>query len=213
MNLADKYRPRELAEVIGQEKATTMLERLGCSGLGGRAFYITGQSGTGKTTLAKIIASQVADSKYTLEVVGRLLTPATLKSFVDQWPYSTLFGKSGYALIVNESHGMAKPVIEILLDVLENLPSHVVVIFTTTKDAQTEIFEEKLDASPFMSRCLPVKLTSRGLCPLFAQRCKEIAEIEGLDGKPLQAYERLLKDVGNNFRAALQLIEAGQMLS
>jgi len=211
MNLADKYRPKSLADVVGQEKATATLERLARSGIGGRAYYITGQSGTGKTTLAKIIASQVADSAYTLEVVGRLLTPATLKTFVDHWPYSTLFGNSGYALIVNESHGMSKPVIEILLDVLENLPGHVVVIFTTTKDAQTEIFEEKLDASPFMSRCLPIKLTSRGLCPLFAQRCKAIAEIEGLDGKPIESYQRLLKNVGNNFRAALQLIEAGQM--
>jgi replication-associated recombination protein RarA len=211
MTLAETYRPKTLTDVIGQEKAVSILRRLSLD-LGGRAYYITGQSGTGKTTLAKIIAGQVADQKYTLEVVGRLLTPATLKNFVDQWPYSSLFGKSGYALIVNESHGLSKPVIEILLDILENLPSHVVVIFTTTKDAQTEIFEEKLDASPFMSRCLLITLTSRGLCTLFAARLKEIAGAEGLDGQPIEAYERLLKDCRNNFRAALQQVEAGQML-
>ncbi len=211
MNLSEKYRPKTLAEVIGQEKAISILRRLSAD-LGGRAYYITGQSGTGKTTLAKIIATEVAGEGGTLEIGGRQLTPDILKSFVDRWPYTTLFGNSSYALIVNESHGMSKPVIEIFLGVLESLPDHVVVIFTTTKDAQTEIFEEKLDASPFMSRCLLIAMTSRGLCPLFAARLKEIAGVEGLDGQPIEAYERLLKECRNNFRAASQYVEAGGML-
>jgi DNA polymerase III gamma/tau subunit len=47
MNLTEKYRPRALADVLGQPKAVRVLERLAeGSGLGGRAFWISGPSGT-----------------------------------------------------------------------------------------------------------------------------------------------------------------------
>ena len=118
---------------------------------------------------------------------------------------------SGYALIVNEAHGLTKPVIEILLDVLENLPDNVLVVFTTTRDGQ-DLFEEQLDSGPFASRCINITLASRGLCEPFAERAKAIAKREGLDGKPISDYIRLMKNCRNNLRMALQQIEAGAML-
>ncbi|MCK4857922.1 MAG: hypothetical protein KAT58_08145, partial [candidate division Zixibacteria bacterium] len=145
----------------------------------------------------------------------------SLKDFVDQWPYKPLFGADrcsatpgtgGYALIVNESHGLRRDTIEILLDVLENLSEHVVIIFTTTNDG-ADLFEEHIDSTPFASRCIGIRLTSRNLCQAFAAKIKEIAAAEGLDGKPIGAYERLLKDCRNNFRAALQKVENGEMLA
>ena len=71
-SLAEKYRPHEFNQLVGQEKACSTLERLE---LGGRAFYITGKSGTGKTTLARIIALKVAQTNHGIsEVTGRQLT-------------------------------------------------------------------------------------------------------------------------------------------
>ena len=208
--LSEKYRPQSLKEVTGQDKAVQIIRRFGA--VSGRAFYLTGASGTGKTTIARILAAQVADKLYTKEIVGRQLTPSSLKDFVDQWPYKPLFGSGGYALIVNESHGLRRDTIEILLDVLENLPERVVIIFTTTCDG-ADLFEEQIDSTPFASRCVGIRLTSRNLCQAFAARIKEIAAAEGLDGKPISAYERLLKDCRNNFRAALQKVENGEMLA
>lgn len=211
MQLHEKYRPRRFADVIGQPKVVSRLDLLEQkTGFGGHAFWISGKSGQGKTTLANIIAASVADRWHTTETIGRLLTTNQIKDHARNWGYSPMSG-NGYALVVNESHGLAKPVIECFLDLLEHIPDYVVVIFTTTKAGQ-DLFEEHIDGCPFLSRCITLRLTDQGLCQAFAVRAKEIAEIEGLDGQPVEAYQRLVKRNGNNMRAVLTEIESGVML-
>ena len=51
-----------------------------------------------------------------------------------------------------------------------------------------------------------------GLAEAFAQRAHEIADAEGLNGRPVSSYVNLAKRCKNNFRQMLQRIEAGQML-
>ena len=215
-SLYEKYRPRSLDDVVGQEKAVRTLRALGRRGFGGRALWFTGKSGQGKTTLAKIVAGEVADPINIIETVGRALTPAQLERMREQWHYCAMGERPGYALIVNEAHGLAKPAIEYLLNILEEMASgrfgNVIILFTTTTDGQAYFEDTQLDAGPFVSRVITVSLAQTGLAQAFAQRALQIAEKEGLNGREIEHYVRLAKDTRNNLRAMLQRIEAGEMM-
>src|SRR5262249_23295600 len=109
-----------------------------------------------------------------------------------------------------------KDVIRQFLVLLERIPSHVVIIFATTVEGQERLFEDYDDASPLLSRCLRFDLARRDLCKPFARRLVQIARDAGLlNGHPHESHlpraERILKDEGNNLRAALQRVEAGEL--
>lgn len=61
-------------------------------------------------------------------------------------------------------------------------------------------------------RCKVFSFTNQGLAQSFAARAKEIATAEQLDGKPLQAYVRLVQECHNNLGAVLQRVEQGEMI-
>ncbi len=92
---------------------------------------------------------------------------------------------------------------------LEALPRHCVVIFTTTRQPDEELFGT--DNGPLYSRCHCIRLTNQGIAEPFARRIKAIAEAEGLDGQPIAKYVALIRQCKNNMRRAIQLIEAGEL--
>ena len=64
---------------MGQDKALRRLEVLRRRGLAGRAYWISGQSGTGKTTIARLIAAEIADDLHVEELDASDLTPGRLR--------------------------------------------------------------------------------------------------------------------------------------
>lgn len=210
--LFEQYRPTAWPDVIGQRGVERQVKTLARRGLAGRAYWISGQSGTGKTTIARILAAEVAGVDDVEKVDASDLTPRYLKDMERRMRYFGWGGKGGRAYLVNEAHGLRRDTIRQLLVLLERLPKHVVVIFTTTSDGQEGLFADNEDAHPLLSRCVCLRLARRNLAKGFALRAKEIAQAEGLDGKDESAYVALVRHHRNNFRAVLQDVEAGCML-
>ena len=211
MRLYEKWRPTSLDGIVGQEnivkRVRSLIER-NC--IGGHALLITGKSGQGKTTLARIIAGHLADDYNVTEFDAVDCTPARIGAIEEDWTYAGMGSKRGKAWIINECHCMDSKSIGKWLTVLERMPDHAVVIFTSTVDGIKE-FEGKRDAKPFCSRCTCLILNSQGVAKPFAEYVKGIAEREGLNGKPVEAYVKLANDNNSNMRAMLQAIESEVM--
>lgn len=207
--LHERQRPRDFDDVIGQDRA---IERIRTAGdPGGQTFWISGSSGIGKTTLARIIAGLVADSYYIIEYDSAdQFKQAELDSMIEHMGLYSL-GRGGRAWIINESHGLRAPIIRQLLGVIERLPEHCVLIFTTTKQGEAKLFDDGIDAEPLLSRCIVVSLTNQGMAKSMAPKLRAGAEAAGLNGRPEADYIKLMQRCHNNVRQAWSEIQSGAM--
>lgn len=207
--LTEKYRPRVLADVVGQPAAVKLLSRM--PSLPGHAYWLAGPSGTGKTTLARILADSAADSYATTEIDGGDVSADWLRSVERSWRVRPLGNHGVWAYIVNEAHGLRSDAVRRLLTMLDPVPPHVLWVLTTTDDGQDKLFDG-MDAHPLLSRCTVVPMARRDLAKAFAAHAQSIARAEGLDGQPIERYLKLAVRHKNSLRGMLGEIESGGML-
>ena len=141
--LADMLRPQTLDEVFGQEHILAdgaILRRLVESGnVPNMIFY--GPSGTGKTTVANIIAKQTNRTLYQLNATTA--STADIKNIVAQ--LDTFMAPNGVLLYLDEIQSFNKKQQQSLLEYIEN--GKITLIASTTENPYFYVFNAILSRS------------------------------------------------------------------
>lgn len=135
-----KYRSRALNEVVGQEHITETLKRAIESGRISHAYLFTGPRGTGKTSVARILAHAINQLPYTdhthLDIIEidaasnrRIDDIRDLREKIHIAPTSAQYK----VYIIDEVHMLTGESFNALLKTLEEPPTHVVFILATTE--------------------------------------------------------------------------------
>ena len=134
------------------------------AGLTGRAFFLSGQSGTGKTTIGRLIAAEVACDRDIEELDAGPLAVASLREIgASGLLYRAWVRRAAAPSSSTKPTRLRKDVIRQLLVSLERIPGHVAWVFTSTTEGTETLFEDCDDASPLLSRCLRIDLSRRDL--------------------------------------------------
>lgn len=138
-SLAEKYRPNCLRDILGQSAAVEQLTNFVADPYP-CAFILAGDTGTGKTSAAWALAADLGcDIDANPPEFGGVSsipsgehTPAALDAL---WPLMWMYpfsSRNGWrVLIVNEVERLSSKLELLWLDRLEELPSKLVIVFTT----------------------------------------------------------------------------------
>jgi len=134
--LALKYRPNAYEEMIGQDAVVASIKRV-VSDRSTKAFCLTGPSGVGKTTLARIVAWDVGCTPENLvEVDGATYTGVDhWRSIMEGLRFKPLGGGTK-VVIVDEAHMLSRNAWNSLLKIVEEGPKYVWWFFCTTESAK-----------------------------------------------------------------------------
>jgi len=144
-----KYRPTKFSEVVGQDAAIKMLKNLGKDDDLPHAFLLSGPSGTGKTTLARILKEKLgcvdsdfreinASDERGIDVIRMINKHVTLAPL----------GKSRIWLL-DETHQLTGDAQNSFLKILEDAPKHAFFMLATTDP-------QKLKKT-IITRCMQIK--------------------------------------------------------
>ena len=200
--LADELRPRTLDDVVGQEEILgegKMLRRMIESGkVPNLIFY--GPSGTGKTTVANIIANATQRTLYKLNATTA--STADIKEIVGQ--LDTFLAPNGVLLYLDEIQSFNKKQQQSLLEHIEN--GKITLIASTTENPYFYIF------NAILSRCTVFEfkaVTPDDVEKAVLRAVNYMAKKTGLRVTAEEgAYRHIATSCGGDVRKAINAVEA-----
>ena len=199
--LADLLRPDSLDQVFGQEHILgqgAILRRLIDSGnIPNMVFY--GPSGTGKTTVANIIAKQTNRTLFTLNATTA--STADIKNIVAQ--LDTFMAPNGVLLYLDEIQSFNKKQQQSLLEYIEN--GKITLIASTTENPYFYVFNAILSRSTVfefkqISAAAALQAVKRAVAFLEERNALKAEAEEG-------ALEYIAGACGGDLRKAMNAVE------
>lgn len=217
--LARKWRPRVFEEIVGQAHVVTALANALASGRLHHAYLFTGTRGTGKTTLARILAKAInCETGITPKPCGRCkacteidsgrfvdlleVDAATntkvdeMRELLDTAQYMPVAGRFK-VYIIDEVHMLSRHAFNSMLKTLEEPPEHVKFILATTDPQRLPV--------TILSRCLQFNLKPQSP-PVIAGHLKRVLESEGVAFEE-PALAQLGKAAAGSLRDGLSLLD------
>lgn len=214
-----KFRPSSFEDVKGQEHIVTTLKNQMKSGRIGHAYLFCGTRGTGKTTIAKILARGVncenpvdgspcgecamcksilaGTSMNVIELDAASNNGVdNIREIVDEVSFSPAEGKYK-VYIIDEVHMLSNGAFNALLKTLEEPPSYVIFILATTEANKIPI--------TILSRCQRYDF-KRISIDTIADRLSDLMQEEGIDVEE-KAIRYVAKAGDGSMRDALSLLD------
>lgn len=200
--LTERYRPRELGDLVGQPQAVkTLLAWAKARDRG--ALMFVGPSGCGKTSAAYALAREVKVDPQGPDFFKIEAAECNLETV--QWMNQSMWlhswnGAGWRVWLIDEAHTMSKAAQNRLLTLLEKLPPRRIVVCTTTQEApfngDTVLFSRftKVYFKPISEKDALARL--REIC--YA----EVGHVQGLDLKGAVAQGK------GNLREAIQQLDS-----
>ncbi|HEY4511104.1 MAG TPA: DNA polymerase III subunit gamma/tau [Candidatus Paceibacterota bacterium] len=182
-----KYRPHTFKEVRGQDHIVSVLEAAITNGKIAHAYLFCGSRGTGKTSMARILARAVGTTEKDLYEMDAASQTGVDDIRALQEGVATLPFDSKYKVyVIDEVHMLSKSAFNALLKTLEEPPSHVIFMLATTETdkvpetvvSRCQVFEFKKPSHDILKKMIldVAKKEGATLAPSSAELVALMAE-------------------------------------